>query len=145
MNKRYTVQADINELAMLQRALAVCGTAMREGFEPAADDADIERCGDLHDKVTLLRERDADEVVRPEDRWEAEFEAGQAAHVAECWKTVLIDDFMEEAAALEARIVKEKAETFRKNHFVSIYGGDEGKHTTHVELEEDVLKEIDER
>ena len=48
-------------------------------------------------------------ILSVEDRWAAEFEAGQAAHVAECWKTVLVDDFMEEAAALEARIVKLEA------------------------------------
>lgn len=57
-SKMYVLEMDIDDLAMLQRALAVCSTAMREGFEPAADDADIDHCSDLLDKVTLIRERD---------------------------------------------------------------------------------------
>jgi len=36
---------------------------------------------------------------------------------------------------------KELADEFRRRVFAPLYGGDTGKHTTHVELEVDVVKE----
>ena len=61
MTKRYILEMDIDDLETLQRALTVWGAALRRGFKHwAADDADIDHCSDLLDKITLLRERSPD-------------------------------------------------------------------------------------